>query len=278
MEINCVRKNLMNTDCVSLNIENGIAFVSLNRPEKRNALNMAMFKAIDEVSRRLKKDREIRAVIVQGNGEDFCSGLDVKSVLSQKSSAMKLLAKWFPGQANLAQRVSCNWRKIPVPVIMVIHGRCWGGGLQIALGADFRFATPDATFSIMEGKWGLIPDMGGNLALREIVSKDTALRLAMTAEIITAEAALNCGLISEVGDEPLQLARQLAAQVTERSPDAVAGVKKLFQQNWFKPEWLILAKESYYQLRILQGKNQNRAVKKQLSPDKNINYVSRKRW
>jgi len=268
----------MNTECVSLNIENGIAFVTLNRPEKRNALDMAMFRAIDRVSSRLKKDRMVRAVIVQGEGEDFCSGLDVKAVLSRKSSAMTLLAKWLPGHANLAQRVSYNWRKIPVPVIMVIQGRCWGGGLQIALGADFRFATADSTFSIMEGKWGLIPDMAGNLALREIVPKDTALRLAMTAEIIPAEAALKCGLISDVSDEPLQLARQLAAQITERSPDAVAGLKKLFQQNWFRAEWLMLAKESYYQLRILLGKNQGIAVKKQISPEKNINYISRKRW
>ena len=268
----------MNTECVKLSIENGIAFVTLNRPEKRNALDMAMFRAIDRVSRRLKKDRQIRAVIVQGEGEDFCSGLDVKAVLSRKSSAMTLLAKWLPGHANLAQRVSYNWRKIPVPVIMVIQGRCWGGGLQIALGADFRFAAADSTFSIMEGKWGLIPDMAGNLALREIVPKDTALRLAMTAEIIPADAALKCGLISEVSAEPLQLARQLAAQITERSPDAVAGLKKLFQQNWFRAEWLMLAKESYYQLRILLGNNQGIAVKKQLSPEKNINYVSRKRW
>lgn len=268
----------MNTECVTLTIENGIAFVALNRPEKRNALNMAMFKAIDRVSRQLRKNKEIRTVIVQGNGEDFCSGLDVKSVLSQRSSAMALLAKWLPGQANLAQRVSYNWRKIPVPVIMVIQGRCWGGGLQIALGADFRFATPDATFSIMEGKWGLIPDMGGNLALREIVAKDTALRLAMTAEVIPARGALDCGLISEVDDDPLQLARQLATQVTRRSPDAVAGVKKLYQQNWFKSDWIILAKESYYQLRILLGKNQNRAVRKQLNPEKDIDYISRKKW
>ena len=124
------------SDRISLHLEGDIAYVTLNRAEKRNALDMAMFRAIDKVSRQLRKDRHIRAVIVQGDGEDFCSGLDVKSVLKEKSSALKLLAKWLPGNANLAQRVSNNWRKIPVPVIMVIHGRCWDGGLQIALGAD----------------------------------------------------------------------------------------------------------------------------------------------
>jgi len=268
----------MSEKCVTLNVEDNIAFVTLNRAEKRNALDMEMFKTIDNISRQLRKNRVIRAVVVQANGEDFCSGLDIKSIMSQKSSAMSLLAKWLPGQANLAQRVSYNWRKIPVPVIMVIHGRCWGGGLQIALGADFRFASPDASFSIMEGKWGLIPDMGGNLALRELVSKDTALKLTMTAEVVSAREALGYGLITGISDEPLKLAKQLTEQITERSPDAVAAVKKLYQQNWFKAEWVLLAKESYYQLRILMGKNQNRAVKRQLKPEDDIKYNIRNKW
>ncbi len=268
----------MNEKCVLLSIENNIAFVTFNRAEKRNALDMAMFKSIDRISRQLRRNREIRAVIVQANGEDFCSGLDIKSVLSQKSSAMTLLAKWLPGQANLAQRVSYNWRKIPVPVIMVIQGRCWGGGLQIALGADFRISSPDASFSIMEGKWGLIPDMGGNLALRELVAKDVALKLTMTAEVISAQTALDCGLITGVSEEPLQQAKQLAAQIIERSPDAVAAVKKLYQQNWFKAEWVMLAKESYYQVKILLGKNQKKAVGKQLKPEDNVKYNIRNKW
>lgn len=268
----------MNENCVTLSIESDIAFVTLNRADKRNALDMAMFKAIDNISRQLRKNRQIRAVIVQASGEDFCSGLDVKSVLSQNSSAMSLLAKWLPGQANLAQRVSYNWRKIPVPVIMVIQGRCWGGGLQIALGADFRLASPEANFSIMEGKWGLIPDMGGNLVLRELVAKDIALRLTMTAEVISAQAALDYGLITGISDKPLDQARTLVAQIIERSPDAIAAVKKLYHQNWFKAEWLMLARESYYQLKILLGKNQKRAVKRQLNPENNVKYIIRNKW
>jgi enoyl-CoA hydratase/carnithine racemase len=268
----------MNKERVTLRIDNSIAFVTLNRAKKRNALDMAMFKAIDKISRQLKQNREIRAVIVQGNGEDFCSGLDIKSVMSSKSSSLSLLGKWLPGRANLAQRVSYNWRKIPVPVIMVIQGRCWGGGLQIALGADFRFATSDASFSIMEGKWGLIPDMGANLAVRELVAKDVALKLTMTAEVISAQTALDYGLITHVSDEPMKEAMQLAGHITERSPDAIAAVKKLYHKNWFKAEWRMLAKESYYQVRILLGKNQNRAVKKQLNPTENVSYMPRKKW
>ena len=268
----------MNETCVTLNIKKNIALVTLNRADKRNALDMAMFKAIDKISRQLRKNRNIRAVIVQANGEDFCSGLDIKSMMGKKSSILILLRKWLPGNANLAQRVSCNWRKIPVPVIMVIHGRCWGGGFQIALGADFRFASPDASFSIMEGKWGLIPDMGGNLAIRELVSKDIALKLAMTAEVIPAQTALDLGLITGISDKPLKQANHLIAQISERSPDAVAAVKKLYQQNWFRAEWRMLAKESYYQLKILLGKNQKTAVKRQLKSEDNIKYIIRKNW
>jgi enoyl-CoA hydratase/carnithine racemase len=268
----------MNEARVTLSIENDVAVVSLNRAEKRNALDMAMFESIDKISRQLRKNRKIRAIIVRGEGVDFCSGLDIKSMMSKKSSTFSLLAKWLPGQSNLAQRVSSNWRKIPVPVIMAIQGRCWGGGLQIALGADFRLATPNASFSIMEGKWGLIPDMGGNMALREIVSKDIAMKLAMSAEIISAQTALEYGLITGISDEPLQDAMQLARQLADRSPDAVAAVKKLYHRNWFKSDRRMLAKESLYQVRMFLGKNQNRAVKRQLKPGESIAYEERGKW
>jgi len=268
----------MPEECVHLKIENNIAFVSLNRADKRNALDMSMFKTIDKISKQLRRNRQIRVVIVQARGEDFCSGLDVKSMMAKKSSMVTLLKKWLPGRANLAQRVSYNWRKIPVPVIMVIQGRCWGGGLQIALGGDFRFATNNASFSIMEGKWGLIPDMGANLALRELVNKDVVLRLAMTAEIISAETALAYGLISDISDDPAKQALKLAEQIAERSPDAVAAVKKLYQVNWLKAEWRMLATETYYQLKVILGKNQARATQRQLNPENKKDYLARKKW
>lgn len=269
---------LNNPKCVTVNIENHIAKVILNRPEKHNALDLNMFKAIDNAIRQLKNDRDIRAVIVSGNGEDFCTGLDVKSVMKEKGAMLSLLTKWWPGNANLAQRVSCHWRKVSVPVIMVIHGRCWGGGLQIALGGDFRFATPDANFSIMEGRWGLIPDMAGSLGLRENVAKDIAMKLTMTAEVFSAERALSHGVISAVSDDPMQSALDFVNELSERSPDAVAAVKSLYARTWLRPDWLMLARESIYQIRVILGKNQKTAVKKQLNPDKSFPYQPRKKW
>ncbi|WNC69293.1 crotonase/enoyl-CoA hydratase family protein [Thalassotalea nanhaiensis] len=263
---------------ITLKIENNIAIVNLNRADKHNAIDMAMFHALDKVSKKLSKNKAIRAVFLSGNGEDFCSGLDVKSVLKAKSNILQLLFKFIPGNSNLAQRVSTNWRKIPVPVVAIIQGRCWGGGLQIALGADFRITTPDASLSIMEAKWGLIPDMGANLALRELVNIDIAKHLAMTGEIINAQQALKYGLITQVSNDPYQAALRLIEPVIERSPDSVAAVKKLYNNNWHKKSWHMLAKESLYQIKVILGKNQQRAVKKQLSPEHAKDFDNRQNW
>ncbi|MFT6389976.1 MAG: enoyl-CoA hydratase/carnithine racemase [Cellvibrionaceae bacterium] len=181
----------MSENLVNLSIEDGIASVTLDRPDKHNALNISMFQAIYKT---IKTNRHVRVVIVSGAGEKFCSGLDVKSMLANKSNVLKLLVKWLPGNANLAQRVSIGWRRLNVPVIMALHGKCWGGGMQIALGGDFRIASPDSSLSIMESRWGLIPDMGGTPALLECVSGDQAMKLAMTSEIVEASQALSIGL------------------------------------------------------------------------------------
>jgi enoyl-CoA hydratase/carnithine racemase len=273
-----MNKPISDADRVHVEIKDAVAFVTLNRPQKHNALDLGMFKSIDKVIHQLRTDRQIRAVIVSGKGEDFCTGLDVKSVMKDRSSMLSLLAKWLPGSANLAQRVSCHWRKIPVPVIMVIQGRCWGGGMQIALGADFRFATPDSNFSIMEGRWGLIPDMAGSLGLRENVAKDIAMKLTMTAEVFSAQTALTHGVITSISDDPMQSALDFVCDLSDRSPDAIAAVKSLYVRTWLRPDWVMLARESFYQIRIILGKNQGLAVKKQLNPDKETNYQPRKKW
>lgn len=146
---------MSNTSRITCTVdENQIAIVSLNRPDKLNAIDLEMFMAVNDMSRKLSKNKQIRAVIVKAEGNDFCSGLDVKSLLSDKKGAAKLLFKWLPFKHNLAQKFSLGWRDIPCPVIFAIHGRCWGGGLQLVSGGDFRIASPDANFSIMEAKWG----------------------------------------------------------------------------------------------------------------------------
>ncbi len=262
---------------VLLSCRDGIATVTLNRADKRNALDAAMFVAIDRAIRQLKQDRSVRAIILRGEGEDFCSGLDIKSVLGNPLTGLKLLWKWLPGNANLAQRVSVGWRRLPVPVIAAIHGRCWGGGLQIALGADYRITTPTASLSIMEAKWGIIPDMGGTLALRELVSVDVAMQLASTAAELTAEQAKAMGLITAIAADPYAEALKLAGEFCQRSPDSVAAVKRLYHRAWSPNARAVLARETLLQWRLLLGANQKIAVQRAKDqPDKP--YRSRGRW
>lgn len=245
---------------VQLTIDNDIATVSLNRPDKLNAIDMPMFQQLDRISRDLKKQKKVRAVIVKGNGSDFCSGLDVKNVLSSSKNAMKLLFKWLPGQPNMAQRVSVNWRKLNIPVIMVLHGRCWGGGMQIALGGDFRIAAPDTKMAIMENKWGLIPDMGGTLALRETIAVDHAMELSMTAKEIDAQQAHQMGLLTHISDDPMAHAMALAEELKNRNPDTIKHIKHFYQKAWHKNDRALLAGETLSQIKIISGKNQRIAV------------------
>lgn len=228
-----------------------MAQVRLDRPDKRNALDLEMFQAIAAVQKRLRRSQQLKAVVLSGAGIDFCSGLDVKSAMHDRRGMVRLLWKWLPWQANLAQRVSVGWRDLRAPVIAAIQGRCWGGGLQIALGADFRIATPDASLSIMESKWGLIPDMGGTLALRELLGRDQAMKLAMTAEEISGQRAFELGLVTALSDDPLAAAEAFAAQLAERSADAVQGVKRLYRKSWSGSSGAALARETAYQVRIL---------------------------
>jgi enoyl-CoA hydratase/carnithine racemase len=244
-------------------IDHQVAHIRLNRADKHNALDLGMFEAIAEAQKKAAKDKDIRAIILSGEGIDFCTGLDVKSMMKDRSAMMKLLWKWLPWKSNLAQVVSTGWRTISVPVIAAIHGRCWGGGLQIALGADFRVVHPEASLSIMEGKWGLIPDMGGTLALRELMERDQAMKLAMTAEQFSGTEAMALGLASGLDSDPLASARSFADTLKERSPDAVAAAKKLYRKSWSGSPGMALARETFYQARILSGENQRIAVSRQ---------------
>jgi enoyl-CoA hydratase/carnithine racemase len=255
------------TERVLVTIEDGIAEVRLNRAGKRNALDLDMFKAIVAAQKTVRKIRGLRAVVLCAEGEDFSSGLDVKALMSSRSGMIRLMWKWWPWGPNLAQETSTGWRRMQVPVVAAIQGRCWGGGLQIALGADYRFAHPAASLSIMEGTWGLIPDMGGTLAFRELMSRDQAMRLAMTAEVLDAQTAQKLGLVSEIRDEPLLAARELAVAFAGYSPDAVRAVKRLYRKSWQGGEGAALARETAYQWKVIAGGNQRIAVRRQLGED-----------
>ncbi len=228
------------TDRVSVDVDtSGICRVQLNRPKKLNAFDLEMFEAVAETAQELKEDRSIRTVILSGNGRAFSSGLDVKSVV-KGGEPMKMIERLLqresrPGvdyPTNLAQDVSMLWRELDVPVICVLQGMCFGAGLQIALGADFRYSTPDCQLSVMEGKWGLIPDMGASVLLRELVRIDVAKELTMTGRIVSGQEAADLGLVTRVCEDPIKEADLFAEELVQRSPDALAAAKQLFQSTW----------------------------------------------
>jgi enoyl-CoA hydratase/carnithine racemase len=262
---------------VKLEKHQGIAYVTLSRPDKYNALNFDMFKAIDKAIKQLQQDKQLRLVILTGAGGNFSSGLDVKSLSKDPGKALNLLFKWLPGNANLAQRVSLGWQRLPVPVIAVIEGVCYGGGMQIVLGADIRIAADTAKLSIMEAKWGLVPDMAGLAGLRQLVSKDQALKLTYTAEVLNADVALSLGLVTEVAAEPMVRAKALAAQIMQTSPDACAAIKLSINRSWTTSLRSLLSRESLSQVRLLLGKNRLIAALRQ-TKDPQKPYRNRQSW
>ncbi|MCY4343043.1 MAG: crotonase/enoyl-CoA hydratase family protein [Gammaproteobacteria bacterium] len=252
------------TDLVTVEVDRGVADVRLNRPDKYNALSPEMFKAIIEAGERLAEAREVRAVVLSGNGRGFCAGLDMMSMQGLgspgRSSGEGLLSRGDRPE-NFAQRPAYVWKKLPVPTIAALHGVAYGGGCQIALGADIRFAAPDAKISVMEIKWGLIPDMSITQTLRDLVPLDVAKELTFTGRVLNGDEAREAGLVTHVADDPRAAAMELAREIASKSPDAVRAGKELFETSWHADERTGLALESTLQTALIGSPNQIEAVK-----------------
>jgi enoyl-CoA hydratase/carnithine racemase len=215
---------------VRVAVEGGVADVRLARPDKLNALDLAMFEALVDAGADLARDRSLRAVVLSGEGRAFCAGLDVASFLGGAPAGRNLFERGPASPANLAQRAAWVWAELPVPVIAALHGAVFGGGLQIALAADLRFAAPDARLSVMEIKWGLVPDMTGSQTLPRLVGPDVAKELAFTGRSVSGAEALELGLVTHLSDAPRDAARELAREIAGKSPDAVRAAKHLFDE------------------------------------------------
>jgi enoyl-CoA hydratase/carnithine racemase len=255
-------------DRVRVTIEGALAFVCLNRPEKHNGMDFAMLRGVIAAQQSLRGRRDVRAVIVHGSGPSFCAGLDIKSVLGKPVEATWMATQLWSPRRNDFQAWSMGWRDLGMPVIAVVHGNCFGAGIQLALGADVRVATPDAKLSVMEAKWGLVPDMGGPTLLRELVAIDVAKELAMTGRVVSGDEAKALGLVTHVDPDPMAHARRLAAEIETRSPDAVAAAKFLLQNAWSTSERGSLAAERRWQRRLVGGKNQRAAVRQGQTGDR----------
>ena len=247
-------------DRVKIEYRQHIALVSLARPDKYNGLDLAMMQGLDEAARVLARRRDIRAIVLHGEGQAFCAGLDFASVLRKPGKLMAAFLPWWR-KSNLFQRLCLAWRDLDAPVIAVTHGYCYGGGLQLALGCDFRISAPDCQFSIMEIQWGLIPDMGASVTLRELLPADQALELTLTGRKFDAREALDKQLITRIEEDPLQAALQMAETIAAHSPDAVAAAKRLFKTTRAASERSALRRERWLQFKLLLGGNQREAMK-----------------
>lgn len=245
---------------VQLSIEGAVATVRMSRPDKRNALDASMFEALIRAGEQIMADKSIRAVVLHGEGKAFCAGLDFGSFMSAPPMMQKLLERKEESPANMAQRAAWIWQEVHVPVIAAVHGVAFGGGLQIALAADLRYVTADAQLSVMEIKWGLIPDMSLTQTLPRLVSLDVAKELTFTGRVVSGEEAVGMGLATKVSSDPLADALQTASLIASKSPHAIRAGKTLLNDAPGMTRRDALKLETALQVSLLGSPNQMEAV------------------
>jgi enoyl-CoA hydratase/carnithine racemase len=255
------------SDRVNVTISAGVADVRMNRPEKRNALDGAMFQALADAGERLKTERGVRAVVLSGEGASFCAGLDFSSFQSMAGNDRQALTDDAgPGAmvdgriTHLGQQVCWVWQEIPVPVIAAVHGHALGGGMQIALGADIRLVHPDAQLSVREVHWGLVPDMTGTMMLSGLVRADVAKELVFTARVFSGNEAYALGLATRLTESPYEDAMKMAVEIADRSPDAIRGAKALINRLYNDGAAQQFAEERKVIGSLIGGPNQIEAV------------------
>jgi enoyl-CoA hydratase/carnithine racemase len=245
---------------VQVTVDDHVAVVTLTRGDKHNALDVPMFEQIIAAGERVANEPGVRAVVLHGEGQSFCSGLDVVSIMSAGDGVQGLVDRVRGQVPNWFQQAAHVWLEVPVPVIAAIHGTCFGGGLQIALAADIRVASPYARLSVMEIKWGLIPDMSITRTLPRLVRADVAKELTFTGRVFDGVEAERLGVVTRLAEEPLTAARALADEIAGRSPDAVRAAKRLYDESWTGPAPETLALEAQLQLGLVGSPNQLAAV------------------
>ncbi|HCY03994.1 MAG TPA: crotonase/enoyl-CoA hydratase family protein [Gammaproteobacteria bacterium] len=261
----------MQEELVTVEIKDGVADVRLNRPEKYNALSAPMFKAIIDTGERLRDEKSLRAVVLSGNGRGFCAGLDMQSFAKMGDSdsaassdssadAPKSLLDTDGRVENFAQRPALVWKYLQVPVIAALHGVAYGGGAQVALGADIRIAAPDLKMSVMEIKWGLVPDMSITQTLRDILPMDVAKQLTFTGQVLNGHEAQQLGLVTQVADDPYAAAMNMARDIATKSPEAIRAAKQLFETAWHADAKTGLELEAELQAGLIGSANQREAI------------------
>ena len=257
---------------VTVERREGIAIVRLERPDKRNAMSFALLRELLAHARCLGRDRTLRAVVLCGAGESFSAGIDLVDLTDRRYrwfGIWELLKPW----PSLFQQAFLAWRDLPVPVIAAVHGHCFGAGMQLALAADVRVASPDCQMSILEAKWGLVPDMGLTRSLRGLVPADIVRDLVFSARIVHGDEAHALGLVTRVDASPLDAALALAREYAQRSPDALLAAKGVIQAMLEDSPGASLRAEKRWQLRLARGRNAAIARRRAKQPE--LGYAPR---
>ncbi|HEX6016893.1 MAG TPA: crotonase/enoyl-CoA hydratase family protein [Burkholderiaceae bacterium] len=244
--------------------ERGVAEVAMVRADKMNAIDAAMFDGLIGAIEQLRADKRVRVVVLHGEGRAFCAGLDMDRFREMGSGQIggtlgDIVARTH-GLANGPQQVAWGWRELPVPVIAAVHGVAFGGGLQIALGADIRCVHPDTQLAVREVQWGLVPDMAGCVLLTQLARPDVVRELTFTGRTVSGTEALALGLATRVSNNPLEDARALAALIASRSPDAIRAGKRLLNGASPVAAAAVLMAESHEQQRLIGSPNQREAA------------------
>lgn len=252
----------MEANRVTIQIENHIAHVKLNRPDKMNALDDKMFEEIIAAAKSVSENPEVRCVILSGEGKAFCAGLDLSNFKMPGDGGINEnpLATRTHGIANKFQKVAWAWRECPVPVIAATHGVVYGGGLQIMLGADIKYVHPDTKLSVMEMKWGIIPDMAGTQLMRHNIREDIIKELTYTHRIFSGTEAVEYGFATHTSLTPLDDALNLATEIASKNPTAIVKAKKILNNAPYLSAADGLMEESVEQDQVLAKPNQLEAV------------------
>lgn len=246
---------------VTVTIDNGVAEVRLNRPDKRNGLDLPMFTGLIAAGEQVAADKRVRAVVLSGEGKAFCAGLDWGAFMAMgPDGAAALLERGAASPANVAQRACWVWAEVPVPVIAAIHGAAVGGGLQLALACDIRIAAADAQLSVMEVRYGLVPDMSASKTLLRLVRPDIARELMYTGRQVSGEEGARIGLVTRLAEDPLAAARELARTLAAQSPHAIRAAKRLCNEAPDLDVAKAFVRETELQLGLLGSPNQFEAV------------------
>ncbi len=256
---------------IKVEVTNGVADVRLVRADKMNALDDAMFQALVDTGEALKARKDVRVIVLSGEGRAFCAGLDMGNFSAMASGPRErpagsasgnslVTANRTPGGSNRAQHACMVWREQAVPVIAAITGVAFGGGCQLALGADIRLIAPDARMSVMEIKWGLVPDMAGLVLMKGIVRDDVARELTYTGRTVTGQEAVDEGLATRVSADPRAEALAMAAEIAGKNPHAIRAGKRLLNQMLQADQATMLLAESVEQTALIGKPNQIEAV------------------